>query len=98
MELSRDMLTEGLGTQCKVAFCWRCSTTYTNIGIHGHAQGCVYAVPGAIDPHAMNAPIPPAMPVPVPPAAPAAAPAAAPGNGAGVFHRMFAAFGGNGRQ
>ncbi|KAK3681506.1 hypothetical protein LTR37_020885 [Vermiconidia calcicola] len=41
-------------TQCGTQFCWLCSTTYTVVNRQGHAKGCMYALPGRIDPHAMH--------------------------------------------
>jgi hypothetical protein len=55
-ELFTDM-DDNVGTQCGDRFCWVCTTSYEVIDKDGHAQGCRYAAPGAVDPHAApNAP------------------------------------------
>ena len=38
-------------TQCKTQFCYLCLRTYDAIRQDGHGPACVYARPGALDPH-----------------------------------------------
>jgi hypothetical protein len=59
------------GTQCRTSFCWRCLADYKDIPCTGHNAGCVYAMPGAVDPH--NFPMPAMNARPVPPLQPGAA-------------------------
>ncbi|KAK0363880.1 hypothetical protein LTR02_009555 [Friedmanniomyces endolithicus] len=42
-----------LCTQCGTGFCWPCMAIYEARRV-AHNKGCVYAAPGAIDPHAMH--------------------------------------------
>ncbi|KAK0937988.1 hypothetical protein LTR29_010436 [Friedmanniomyces endolithicus] len=42
-----------LCTQCGTGFCWPCMAVYEARRV-AHNEGCVYAAPGAIDPHAMH--------------------------------------------
>ena len=42
-------------TQCKTHFCFLCLRNYDAIRQDGHGPGCVYARPGAFDPHLMGA-------------------------------------------
>jgi hypothetical protein len=44
-------------SQCYTQFCWHCRVTYdviNNPNGGGHGDGCVYALPGRVDPHAAN--------------------------------------------
>ncbi|KAK1818175.1 hypothetical protein LTR12_007453 [Friedmanniomyces endolithicus] len=50
-----------LCTQCGTGFCWPCMAVYEARRV-AHNQGCVYAAPGAIDPHAMHFGDPAAVP------------------------------------
>ncbi|TKA74350.1 hypothetical protein B0A55_05514 [Friedmanniomyces simplex] len=74
-------------TRCKTQFCWRCLADYRDInkGL-GHNKGCVYAAPGAIDPHAMH--VQPPLPAAV--AAPAQAHGGAGGAGGGILQNVAA--------
>ncbi|KAK0277912.1 hypothetical protein LTR35_009749 [Friedmanniomyces endolithicus] len=52
-----------LCTQCGTGFCWPCMAVYEARRVT-HNKGCVYAAPGAIDPHAMHFGDPAAAPAP----------------------------------